>query len=233
MSFESLSSLNCHMKVIHGKGKSFKCDFCGKNCIAQSQLDIHMRSHTGERPFKCPTCDKSFRRHSHLYMHVQRHTGDSEFKCTQCDKSFPQKVELKQHEKLHTGLKPYECGLCGKCFAREDYVKIHMKTHGAAPNLLPNLDTKVGGILPLSVKKDADTGNTKHVYVVEPHVPGKETGNGNTKHVYVMEPDVPGGSSGSQLRQVGVAHEGVAATIVIPAPGAVEVDLAREVYLYR
>ena len=84
--------------------KSFKCDFCGKNCIAQSQLDIHMWSHTSERPFKCQPCDKSFRRYSHLYMHVQRHTGDSDFKWTQCDKSFPQKVELKQHEKLHTGL---------------------------------------------------------------------------------------------------------------------------------
>ena len=104
-----------------------------------------------------------------------------------------------------------------------------MKTHGAAPTLLPKV---VGGILPLSAKKDADTANTKHVYVMDPHVAGKaETG--NTKHVYVMEPDVR--PSGSQLRQVGVAHEGVAATIVIPAPvpGAVEVDLAREVYLYR
>ena len=232
MSFESLSSLSCHMKVIHGKGKSFKCDFCGKNCIAQSQLDIHMRSHTGERPFKCLQCEKSFRRQSHLDMHIQRHTGDSEFKCNQCDKSFPQKVELKQHEKLHTGLKPYECGLCGKCFAREDYVKIHMKTHGAAPSLLPKV---VGGLLPLSTKKDNDTAaNTKHVYVMDPHVAGKaETGTGNTKHVYVMEPDVRPG--GSQLRQVGGPHEGVAATIVIPAPvpGTVEVDLAREVYLYR
>jgi len=222
MTCDSLSSYKYHKKVVHGSGKIFECDFCGKKCLASSQLEIHKRTHTGEKPFKCQHCDKSFRRQSHLVVHEQRHTGSNVFKCSHCNKGFPQKVELKQHEKIHTGQKPYECGLCGKCFAREDYVKTHMKTHNVVPGLLPNLDSKVG-ILPLPSKKETDCGVTKHVYV--------------------MEPDVPGGSglSHSTLSHtslLGMAHvrgdKEVGATIVIPctvgsAPPAAEVELFRGV----
>jgi len=212
LTFDTLSSLKYHKKVIHGSGASVhECGFCGKKFLASSQLEIHIRTHTGERPFKCNHCEKSFRRQSHLDMHEQRHTGQSFYKCSSCDKRFPQKVELRQHEKIHSGLKPYECGLCGKCFAREDYVKIHMKTHSSVPSILPDLDTKVG-MVPL--KKNTETGITKHVYV--------------------MEPDVPGGSNVSHVSGIrGVGSHEMAATIVIPAPASSEVDLTREVYLYR
>jgi len=197
---DSVSSLKFHKRVTHGQGKTYDCEYCGKKCLASSQLEIHLRSHTGDKPFKCSHCDKAFRRQSHLQVHEQRHTGFNVFRCTQCNKGFPQKVELKQHEKIHSGQKPYQCGLCGKCFAREDYVRIHMKTHGPA----------VSGVLP----SIAD-GTSPAIGLVT-----KQAASVPTKTVYVMEPDVPGGSGGHSA-MLGLAHvrgdKEVGATIVIPA----------------
>nr|QRF78346.1 Sall [Phoronopsis harmeri] len=50
-----------------------KCRFCHKVFGSDSALQIHLRSHTGERPFKCNICGNRFSTRGNLKVHFMRH----------------------------------------------------------------------------------------------------------------------------------------------------------------
>ncbi|KAM3823031.1 sal-like protein 2 [Vipera latastei] len=50
-----------------------KCRFCGKIFGSDSALQIHLRSHTGERPYKCNICGNRFTTRGNLKVHFHRH----------------------------------------------------------------------------------------------------------------------------------------------------------------
>lgn len=49
----------------------YKCKICNKNNGSQSDLDKHLRCHTGEKPHKCPECGRGFADISNMYKHVR------------------------------------------------------------------------------------------------------------------------------------------------------------------
>ena len=51
-----------------------RCRYCGKVFGSDSALQIHVRSHTGERPFKCNICGNRFTTKGNLKVHFSRHT---------------------------------------------------------------------------------------------------------------------------------------------------------------
>ncbi|KAG8596346.1 hypothetical protein GDO81_001868 [Engystomops pustulosus] len=65
-------SLRSESQQERASGKH-KCRFCAKVFGSDSALQIHLRSHTGERPYKCNICGNRFTTRGNLKVHFHRH----------------------------------------------------------------------------------------------------------------------------------------------------------------
>ncbi|XP_037836356.1 zinc finger protein 37 [Kryptolebias marmoratus] len=89
--------------VKKGTKTMLKCGCCSRTYKFLSQLIVHQRVHTGERPFTCPECGKGFSKNSNLNLHLKMHTKNS------------------THE---------QCQVCGLKVFRSEYDR-HVLTHNA------------------------------------------------------------------------------------------------------
>ncbi|XP_077187395.1 uncharacterized protein LOC143834457 [Paroedura picta] len=127
-SFRRISDLRIHERT-HTDEKPFKCSECGKSFRQKGNLSTHERIHTGEKPHQCAICQKSFASGSNLIAHVKTHTDEKPYECAECGKRFRQKRNLTTHEKIHTGERPYQCSMCQKSFASVSSLISHERIH--------------------------------------------------------------------------------------------------------
>jgi uncharacterized Zn-finger protein len=109
--------------------KLYPCTLCSASFAGPKNLEIHTRTHTGERPYSCTICANSFVRKYHLTVHMRTHTQEKPYSCSICSKSFGYKSSLNDHMRTHTQEKPYTCNVCTKSFSHLWGFKIHCDTH--------------------------------------------------------------------------------------------------------
>ncbi|XP_077284747.1 uncharacterized protein LOC143910231 isoform X2 [Arctopsyche grandis] len=110
------------------------CFDCGKSFKCAAQLEMHIRTHTGERPFACTFCPRRFAQKHNLAIHIRTHTGEKPFQCEICSKQFTALGNFQAHKKIHTGVKDQICPVCNKAFTASGDLSRHMITHTGIKN---------------------------------------------------------------------------------------------------
>lgn len=134
------------LKVYRGP---IQCITCGRILKCRSAYEVHLRSHTKERPFSCDICKKSYATKAQIKFHINKHNGKSEpllerdgkkkvnrFKlkptpilCVICGQSLKSNSALVIHMRRHTGDRPFSCPECDKCYPQKGSLVKHIKVH--------------------------------------------------------------------------------------------------------
>ncbi|KAF9421000.1 hypothetical protein HW555_002983 [Spodoptera exigua] len=128
---KTVTNLQQHILVVHNRSSlPFCCVSCGRRFISKSTLDLHMTTHTKDRPYPCTECDKKFSTNQRMLLHRRQvHDKEKSHLCQLCSKSFFKKYHLQVHLRSHSKEKPYSCPECGKCFSTTTTLNSHREIH--------------------------------------------------------------------------------------------------------
>ncbi|XP_004925945.1 zinc finger protein 431 [Bombyx mori] len=138
--YKDAGNLKRHMNRKHDpmRQRQFVCENCGKAFYSKRDVEIHMRTHTGETPYTCNACGKSFTQATSLFRHRLRHESEKTYSCTICNKLFRTKDGLRNHALVHTSEKKFSCPICNMSFKYKNNVHKHIKNHSEPKRFVCN-----------------------------------------------------------------------------------------------
>lgn len=135
--FTNHSLLREHHHEAHTAHLKYECPQCKKRWLTPASLELHMASHSEDKPFKCTAAGCEFK--SRLEVFVTRHyqsihvakPGDS-FPCqvARCKKVFDTRFEYSFHQKqIHNNVGPFDCREdgCGRKYIRLAALRKHLR----------------------------------------------------------------------------------------------------------
>lgn len=117
-----------HSVDVHGNNKPFCCSKCEFKTVNVKRLTRHGEIHLSEstKCFVCDKCRKRFRRRAHLDIHLLTHTGERPFACDLCDYTATRQHCLTAHKRTHTSFRPFKCKKCAYSASDLSSFKRHM-----------------------------------------------------------------------------------------------------------
>ncbi|XP_064093045.1 longitudinals lacking protein, isoforms H/M/V-like isoform X6 [Macrobrachium nipponense] len=97
---------------VMGVAKKHQCPVCPYNTYVSTNLQSHMRTHTGEKPYPCPQCSYRATTKSNLKKHLRIHDGEKSFMCDRCSYSCGDMRQMKKHMETHTERTVFKCSFC-------------------------------------------------------------------------------------------------------------------------
>lgn len=126
----------------------FQCCLCSHCFTHKTQLQDHLKTHTGSEPYACKLCEKAFTQGSVLSRHYLVHCGEDlqdlkntefeglveigecQFGCDVSEKDFSRETQLKRLVTTRSTDKRFQCPKCDKSFQKRVHLLKHEMTHG-------------------------------------------------------------------------------------------------------